>query len=410
VRTLEEHRDAILAAVTATEPVRLPLPDCLGLVLCEDVTSLVDLPGFDNSAMDGYAVRAADVATADPDVSGSAVRLPVVGEVAAGGVATRAVGPGEAVRIMTGAMMPDGADAIVKVEDTDGGTETVEVRAGAPPGTSVRPAGEDVRQGQVVLIAGTVIDPRRVALLAATGHGDALVRPRPRVAVVSTGAELVPPGERLRPGQIHESNSYMLEAAVVASGAVAVRQATVDDDAAAVLSAVAALAGDVDAIVTSGGVSMGAYDVVKESLRDHGVEFVQVAMQPGKPQGFGLVGDRKVPLFALPGNPVSSYVSFEVFVRPALRRMMGRSPESRATLTARLEHALSSPPGRAQVARAVASHTEQGWRADPVWGQASHFVADLARANALVFIPADVTRVEVGEPVDIWLLDEPGAG
>ena len=410
MRTLEEHRDAILAAVTATEPVRLPLPDCLGLVLCEDVTSLVDLPGFDNSAMDGYAVRAADVATADPDVSGSAVRLPVVGEVAAGGVATRAVGPGEAVRIMTGAMMPDGADAIVKVEDTDGGTETVEVRAGAPPGTSVRPAGEDVGQGQVVLIAGTVIDPRRVALLAATGHGDALVRPRPRVAVVSTGAELVPPGERLRPGQIHESNSYMLEAAVVASGAVAVRQATVDDDAAAVLSAVAALAGDVDAIVTSGGVSMGAYDVVKESLRDHGVEFVQVAMQPGKPQGFGLVGDRKVPLFALPGNPVSSYVSFEVFVRPALRRMMGRSPESRATLTARLEHALSSPPGRAQVARAVASHTEQGWRADPVWGQASHFVADLARANALVFIPADVTRVEVGEPVDIWLLDEPGAG
>jgi molybdenum cofactor synthesis domain-containing protein len=296
------------------------------------------------------------------------------------------------------------------VEDTDGGTETVEVRAGAPAGTSVRPAGEDVRQGQVVLIAGTVIDPRRVALLAATGHGDALVRPRPRVAVVSTGAELVPPGERLRPGQIHESNSYMLEAAVVASGAVAVRQATVDDDAAAVLSAVTALAGDVDAIVTSGGVSMGAYDVVKESLRDHGVEFVQVAMQPGKPQGFGLVGDRKVPLFALPGNPVSSYVSFEVFVRPALRRMMGRSPESRATLTARLEHALSSPPGRAQVARAVASHTEQGWRADPVWGQASHFVADLARANALVFIPADVTRVEVGEPVDIWLLDEPGAG
>ena len=410
MRTLEEHRDAILAAVTATKPVRLPLPECLGLVLCEDVTSLVDLPGFDNSAMDGYAVRAADVVAADPHVPGSVVRLPVVGEVAAGAVATRAVGPGEAVRIMTGAMMPDGADAIVKVEDTDGGTETVEVRAGVPAGTSVRPAGEDVKQGQVVLTAGTVVDARRVALLAATGHGDALVRPRPRVAVVSTGAELVPPGEPLRPGQIHESNSYMLEAAVVASGAVAVRQATVDDDVAAVLSAVAALADDVDAIVTSGGVSMGAYDVVKESLRDHGVEFVQVAMQPGKPQGFGLVGDRKVPLFALPGNPVSSYVSFEVFVRPALRRMMGRSPESRATMTARLEHALSSPPGRAQVARAVASPTEQGWRADPVWGQASHFVADLARANAFVFIPADVTHVEVGDTVDMWLLDEPGAG
>jgi molybdenum cofactor synthesis domain-containing protein len=410
VRTLEEHRDAILAAVTAAEPVRLPLAACLGLVLCEDVTSLVDLPGFDNSAMDGYAVRAVDVSAADPAVPGTAVRLPVVGEVAAGGVATRAVGPGEAVRIMTGAMMPEGADAIVKVEDTDGGTETVEIRACVPVGTSVRPAGEDVEQGQVVLTSGMEIDARRVALLAATGHADALVRPRPRVAIVSTGAELVPPGEPLQPGQIHESNSYMLEAAVVASGAVAVRQATVDDDPAAVLSAVAALADDVDAIVTSGGVSMGAYDVVKESLRDHGVDFVQVAMQPGKPQGFGLVGDRNVPLFALPGNPVSSYVSFEVFVRPALRRLMGRDLEQRTTLSARLEHALSSPPGRAQVARAVATHTEEGWRADPVWGQASHFVADLARANAFVFIPAETTRVEAGDVVDMWLLDEPGAG
>ena len=410
MRSLEEHRDAILAAVTPADAVRLPLTECLGLVLCEDVTSLVDLPGFDNSAMDGYAVRAVDVSAADPSVPDSAVRLPVVAEVAAGGVATRRVGPGEAVRIMTGAMLPEGADAIVKVEDTDGGTETVEIRAGAPAGTSVRPAGEDVKQGQVVLQAGMVVDARRVALLAATGHADALVRTRPRVAVVSTGAELVPPGEPLRPGQIHESNSYMLEAAIVASGAVAVRQATVDDDAAAVLAAVAELAADVDAIVTSGGVSMGAYDVVKESLRDNGVDFVQVAMQPGKPQGFGLVGDRRVPLFALPGNPVSSYVSFEVFVRPALRRLMGLQPEVRPTLTARLEHALSSPPGRAQVARAVATHTEQGWRADPVWGQASHFVADLARANAFVFVPPDVTRVEAGDDVEIWLLDDPGAG
>ncbi len=410
MRSLDEHRKAILAAVSPTPPVRLSLAECLGLVICEDVTSLVDLPGFDNSAMDGYAVRAVDVAGADATVPGSAVRLPVVAEVAAGAVATRAVRPGEAVRIMTGAMLPEGADSVVKVEDTDGGTETVEIRAGVPAGTSVRPAGEDVKQGQVVLSAGMVIDARRVALLAATGHPDALVRPRPRVAVVSTGAELVPPGEPLRPGQIHESNSYMLEAAVMSTGAVALRQLTVDDDPAAVLDAVRTLAADVDAIVTSGGVSMGAYDVVKESLRDQGVDFVQVAMQPGKPQGFGLVGDQKVPLFALPGNPVSSYVSYEVFVRPALRRLMGLEPELRPTVRARLEHPLSSPLGRAQVARAVSTHTDSGWRADPVWGQASHFVADLARANAFVFVPTDVTRVEAGDEVDMWLLDEPGAG
>ena len=410
MRTLEEHRAAILAAVTPAAPVRRPLADCLGLVLAEEVSSLVDLPGFDNSAMGGYAVRAVDVAATDPVVPGSAVRLPVVGEVAAGDVATRAVGPGEAVRIMTGAMLPEGADTIVKVEDTDGGTDVVEIRAGGPVGLSVRPAGEDVKEGQVLLSAGLELDARRIALLAATGHPDALVRPRPRVAVVSTGAELVEPGKPLSPGQIHESNSYMLEAAVAASGGVALRQATVDDDPEAVLAAVGALAGKVDAIITSGGVSMGAYDVVKESLRDNGVDFVQVAMQPGKPQGFGLVGDRRVPLFALPGNPVSSYVSFEVFVRPALRRMMGREPELRPTLTARLQSALSSPRGRAQVARAVASHTEEGWRADPVWGQASHFVADLARANAFVLIPADVTRVEAGDEVALWLLDEPGGG
>ena len=406
MRTLEEHRGVILAAVQPATPVRVPLGDSLGLVLVEDVRSLVDLPGFDNSAMDGYAVRSADVVVADPAVPTSAVTLPVVHEVAAGGVADRPLAPGEAIRIMTGAMMPVGADAVVKVEDTDGGTRTVEIRAGVPIGTSVRPAGEDVRVGDRVLRPGMVVDARRIALLAATGHGDVLVRPRPRVAVVSTGAELVPPGEALRPGQIHESNSYMIEAAVTACGGIPVRQPTVDDDPAAVLEVIARLAEDVDAIVTTGGVSMGAYDVVKASLRDHGVDFVQVAMQPGKPQGFGTVGSRDVPVFALPGNPVSSYVSFEVFVRPALRALMGLEPPLRPTLTARLLHPLSSPPGRTQIARAVATLGDAGWQADPVWGQASHFVADLARANALLVIPPGTTHAEAGDEVEMWLLDQ----
>ena len=406
MRTVDEHLAAILAAVLPAAPVRLPLSESLGLVLCEDIRSRVDLPGFDNSAMDGYAVRSADVRAADPAVPGSAVTLPVVGEVAAGGIATVPVGRGEAVRIMTGAMMPDGADAIVKVEDTDGGTQSVEIRAGVPVGRSVRPAGEDVREGTVVLEAGAVIDSRRVALLAATGHGEILVRPRPRVAVVSTGAELVPPGDPLAPGQIHDSNSHMLAAAVAECGAVTTHRLSIGDEGSEVLRVVEELAGQVDAIVTSGGVSMGAYDVVKEALRDSGtVDFVQVAMQPGKPQGFGVVGTQQVPLFALPGNPVSSYVSFEVFVRPALRALMGLKPHARQAVTARLMHDLRSPAGRTQIARAVAVRDGAGWQADPVWGQASHFIADLSRANALLVIPPDVTDLSAGDAVQIWLLD-----
>ena len=404
--SVEEHLATILAAVRPAEPVRLPLSDCVGLVLCEEIRSLVDLPGFDNSAMDGYAVRSADVEGADPAVPGSAVTLPVVGEVAAGGVATIPVALGQAVRIMTGAMMPEGADAIIRVEDTDGGTETVEIRAGAAIGTSVRPAGEDVRAGTVVLEAGSVIDARRVALLAATGHGDVLVLPRPRVAVVSTGAELVAPGQPLAPGQIHDSNSHMLEAALTECGAVTTHRLTIGDEGSEVIRVVEELAGQVDAIITSGGVSMGAYDVVKEALRDSGtVDFVQVRMQPGKPQGFGTVGERRVPLFALPGNPVSSYVSFEVFARPALRTMMGLRPAGRPSQKARLTHQLDSPVGRTQVARAVAVRDDAGWHADPVWGQASHFVADLSRANAFLIVPADVTHLAAGDEVEMWLLD-----
>ncbi len=404
--SVEEHLATILAAVRPAEPVRLPLSDCVGLVLCEEIRSLVDLPGFDNSAMDGYAVRSADVEGVDPAVPGSAVTLPVVGEVAAGGVATMPVALGQAVRIMTGAMMPEGADAIIRVEDTDGGTETVEIRAGAAIGTSVRPAGEDVRAGAVVLEAGSVIDARRVALLAATGHGDVLVLPRPRVAVVSTGAELVAPGQPLAPGQIHDSNSHMLEAALTECGAVTTHRLTIGDEGSEVIRVVEELAGQVDAIITSGGVSMGAYDVVKEALRDSGtVDFVQVRMQPGKPQGFGTVGERRVPLFALPGNPVSSYVSFEVFARPALRTMMGLRPAGRPSQKARLTHQLDSPVGRTQVARAVAVRDDAGWHADPVWGQASHFVADLSRANAFLIVPADVTHLAAGDEVEMWLLD-----
>ncbi|WP_347353561.1 molybdopterin molybdotransferase MoeA [Intrasporangium sp.] len=451
MRTAAEHLEAILTAITPAPRERVALAEAVGLALAEDVTATADLPGFDNSAMDGYAVQAGSLAGADAQP----VRLRIVGEVAAGAFGRFEVGAGEAARIMTGAPVPAGADAVIPVEQTDAAAEgAVTCRAPVDPGQFVRRRGEDVRAGTVVARAGQVVGPRTVALIAASGHADCLVHRRPHVVVVSTGDELVPPGQPLGPGQIHDSNSVMLQAAVVAAGATAeIRAAVADserdlllvlDEAIGPMETVettdpvgradaarqagtarrngtgrrarAGLAdepvGRADVIVTSGGVSMGAYDVVKSGLRGSGVEFVTVAMQPGKPQGFGFVlgtSGRRVPLFALPGNPVSSYVSFELFVRPALRRMMGRVPESRPTRRARVTQPLRSPAGRRQFARAVVDHDAAGeLLAEPVAGQGSHFVADLSRANALLVVPETVTQVAAGAELDVILLDVEG--
>ncbi|HRW19960.1 MAG TPA: molybdopterin molybdotransferase MoeA [Dermatophilaceae bacterium] len=432
MRTVEEHRDAALALVAPLPPVRVPLGEALGLVAAEPVVSLVDLPGFDNSAMDGYAVRAADVAGAGAgagagsgagagagvdagagEADGTSVRLPVVADLAAGDPADAVhVGPGQAARIMTGAPVPAGADTIVKVEDTDGGATDVEIHVGAPAGTSIRRRGEDLAAGGEVLAPGAVLTPRRLALLAASGHGEVLCHPRPRVAVLSTGAELVDPGKPLRPGQIHDSNSIMLEAAVTAAGARAAYRGHVGDHPDEVRALLARLAGEVDVVITSGGVSMGVHDVVKAVLREDrelgAVDFVQVAMQPGKPQGLGVlhgVGGRGMPFFGLPGNPVSSYVSFEVFVRPVLRRLMGLEPAVPPTVRAALTAPLRSPAGRRQIARAVLTESETGWLAEPVAGQGSHFVADLAASTGLLLVPEEVTTLAAGAQLDAIVLD-----
>lgn len=405
MRSVAEHRDAILAAVGPLPQREVDIDECLGLITVADVTARVDLPGFDNSAMDGYAVRAADVAGAQED---RPVALQVVGEVPAGGdAASLAVGAGQAVRIMTGAMMPAGADAVVMVEDTDGGLDRVTVRRAVPAGRSIRPAGEDVRAGTVVIPAGTEVNARIIGLAAATGHARLPVHPRPVIGVVSTGDELVEPGRTLRPGQIHESNSAMLAAAARALGATVALRMWTGDDPAAFVGLIEDLAGRCDVLITSGGVSMGAYDVVKAALADRGVEFVQVAMQPGKPQGFGLIGQRRVPLLALPGNPVSAFVSFETFVAPALMSLMG-ARHDRRVVHGVLGHGLTSPEGRTQIARAVTRRVGGVWIVDPVVGQGSHFIADLVRANSLVVIPAEWTDCAPGDEVEVWLLDEPG--
>ncbi|MET8574277.1 gephyrin-like molybdotransferase Glp [Streptomyces sp. NPDC005012] len=431
--TVEEHLEDILSTVRPLEPIELQLLDAQGCVLVEDVTVPVALPPFDNSSMDGYAVRVADVEGASEEFPAV---LDVVGDVAAGQEPGLRVGPGQAARIMTGAPLPPGAETVVPVEWTDGGLGAgpatgMRARSQAPEGASgqvrvhrpaeagahVRRAGSDMKAGDRALTAGTVLGPAQLALLASVGRATAKVRPRPRVVVLSTGSELVPPGEPLKAGQIHDSNSFALTAAAREAGAIAYRVGAVADDAETLRTSVDDQLVRADLLVTSGGVSVGAYDVVKEALTAPepadgeddepvapGVEFRRVAMQPGKPQGFGLIGPDHTPVLTLPGNPVSSFVSFEIFVRPVIRALMGlpedrlHRPRVRAALAA--DRALSSPRGRRQFLRGRVD----GDRVTPVGGAGSHLVGALAQADALIVVPEDVTSVEPGEDVEVVLL------
>jgi molybdopterin molybdotransferase len=407
LRTLEQHRDFLLSCVTELPPFRQHVLDALDLSICEDVVSGVDLPRFDNSAMDGYAVRARDVAAAE---DAAPVRLPVVGEVAAGSAVPHRLSPGTAMKIMTGAPVPPGADAIVPYEATDRGATEVTVSVPSAVGQHIRRVGEDVEAGVEVLREGDRLGVRQVGLLAAIGLDKVLVRPRPRVVVISTGSELVDPGLALdRDEQIYDSNSYMLAAAAKDAGAEVFRVGHVGDDPAALKQLVYDQLVRADLILTTGGVSQGDYDIVKAVLPEMGAtDFAAVAMQPGKPQGFGLIGDDRTPIVMLPGNPVSAFVSFEAFVRPVIRKLMGATPYVRPTIRCWASHAMRSIPGRTQLARGVVSYDQTGAReVELVGGHGSHLLGDLARANALVVLPRDVDLVAVGDELDVWLLDEP---
>ncbi|HYY11579.1 MAG TPA: gephyrin-like molybdotransferase Glp [Kineosporiaceae bacterium] len=400
--TVEEHRGRALAAFAPLPPVRVPLLRALGLVLAEDVVSSLVLPPFENSAMDGFAVRAADVAAAS---DADPVVLPVLGEVAAGGGRPAALEPGTAVRIMTGAPVPPGADAVVPVEWTAGWTdgERVVVHRAAEPGAFVRAAGGDVESGEVVLRAGARLSPRHLALLAAVGCADVAVRPAPRVVVLSTGSELVPLGQDPRYGEIHDSNGYGLTAAAAELGADASYAGIVADEPGAVRAALEAAAASADLVLTSGGVSAGTRDTVKEVLTALGtVRFDKVAMQPGMPQGFGTIGG--TPVFTLPGNPVSSMVSFEVFVRPALLAVLGVEGWQRPRVEAAATVGWSAPAGRRQYARATLDRHDGQVTVTPVGAQGSHLAADLAVATCLAVVPEDVTRVEPGDELECDLL------
>jgi molybdopterin molybdotransferase len=408
--SVEEYRARILAELVPLPASPMPLLDTLGLTSVGDLAALVSLPSFDNSSMDGYAVAWEDVKDASAE---RPVVLPVVGENAAGAATLLALAPGTAAKIMTGAPLPVGADTVVPYESTDRGVASVRIEV-APQrvGHFVRPEGDDVELGDLVLPAGTRIGPRHLGLLAATGHASVPARPRPRVVVISTGSELREPGQPLGPDSIYDANSYLLAGAAKAAGAIAYRVGLVPDQPDAFLEALDDQLVRADLVVTSGGVSVGDYDVVKEALRGRGVWFGPLAMQPGKPQGFGYVGPDRTPLLALPGNPVSAWISFQLFVRPALRRLQGIFPEEPVTTTARLTEAITSIPGKRQFLRAMVGPADEATAgrgaltATPAGGPGSHLLGDLALATGLIVVPEETTALPAGAEVEVLRFDD----
>jgi molybdopterin molybdotransferase len=408
--SVAEAQQAILSNIRRLEPETVSLLEALGRVLAEDVIAATSLPAFDNSAMDGYAVRADDLLGASPD---RPVRLPIVADVPAGHPTAVEIAAGTAARITTGAMLPRGADAVVPVEDTDdsarGASEllkSVAIYHAPELGAHVRRVGDDVRRGEHVLSAGTLIRPSEVALLSALGHDRVMVYRCPRVALLATGDELVPFEQQPGPGQIRNVNEYSTAALVRRYGGVPLLLGIAHDRTEEVAAKLEEAIGQgADLIVASAGVSVGAYDVVKDAVHAHGsIDLWKVRMRPGKPIAFGSY--RQVPFFGLPGNPVSAMMTFEQFVRPVLRIMCGFTQWKKPTVTVTLLEAIESD-GRETYARAWVERRDGVWTARLSGGQGSNMLNSLARANALVIVPDGVTHLDAGAPAQAQMLDWP---
>lgn len=398
----EEARKVILDSVRPLPGRTVALDDALGRILAEDVVSTEAIPPFVNSAMDGYAVRGADLADAP-------VRLRVIGERAAGAVGAEMVGPGEALRIMTGAPMPEGADTVVPVELTAADGAFVEIRKLVKAGANIRQAGEDVRAGETVLAAGTLLRPSELGLLAALGRPRVAVVPAPVVAVITTGDELVDVAEPLGPGQIRDANLHSLCAQVRACGAVPLPVPRVKDDASILEAALRGALARADAVITNGGISMGEYDHIRPVLERLGIRqlFWQVAQKPGKPMAFSLAGDK--PVFGVPGNPVSALICFEMYVRPALRRMMGHPLLHRPARKARWAEPQkkSADDSRVHFHRVLLREEAGELWASSTGPQGSGILTSMTRARALALLAAEAHDVQRGDLVTVQLMDEP---
>jgi molybdopterin molybdotransferase len=398
--SVDEALERILARIEPLEPTEVGLLDALGGVLTEDATADRDVPPFRNSAMDGYAVRGADVAR-------DGVTLRVVGAIAAGSMPDRAVEAGEAIRIMTGAPMPDGADTVVRVEDTDNGAAVVTINKATPKGLAVRQAAEDLRKGEVVLARGTLLRHPEIGVLASIGRAKVNVVRRPNIAVLSTGDELVDIDEEPGPGKIRDANRYSLAAAVRATGCAAFELGIARDSADDLRHALGNAAFG-DLVVTSGGVSVGDHDHVKPVVDAMGqMDFWSIALRPGRPLAFGELRTKRgaVPIFGLPGNPVSALLTFELFVRPALLKMSGRTKLHRRRVQARLLDRIEKPVGLRMFARGIYDAAAGTVRS--TGPQGSGILRSMSLANALIDLPEPTAATDPGDTVNVVLTDLP---
>jgi molybdopterin molybdotransferase len=414
--SVEEALEKVLSYVEVLEPERKPILDCLGQVLAEDVYSTINIPPLDNSAMDGYALRAEDTRGASES---SPRYLVVVGEVAAGSMPTKEVRPGMAIRIMTGAPLPEGADAVVQFEDTDevnrkssgGDLSYIGILCQAKKELNVRGKGEDITRGDLVLKKGKVLRPQEIGVLASLGHSTALVIRRPIVAILATGDELIGVDQPLAPGKIHVSNNYTIAAEVSRYGGIP-KILGIGRDSVRSLTEKIDEGLDADMLITSGGVSKGDYDIVKDVLAEHGeVGFWTVCMKPGKPLAFGIIKqtergkDKKVPHLGLPGNPVSSMVTFEQFARPAILKMMGKKILAKPAIRAVIEDDVLDTDGRRLFVRVSVTKHGGRYHASVTGPQGSGILTSMVKANGLAIIPEGSKGVKAGDMVEVQMLD-----
>jgi molybdopterin molybdotransferase len=407
VISVDEARERILDHARVLEPVRVPILDALNMVLAEDLVAGFDIPPLTNAAMDGYAVIAANTERASES---SPVRLRVIEELPAGRPARLVVEPGTAIRIMTGAPLPPGADTVVQFENTTEGQGTtpkgwVDVLVPAGSGINIRQAGEDVRRGAAIVQRGVVLRPADIGVIASLGRASVLVHRRPRVAILSTGDEVIEPGHELEPGQIYDANGYALAAQVKSAGGEPVMLGIARDEMGDLIAKIQRGL-ETDLIVTSAGVSTGDYDIVKDALVAQGeISFWLVRMRPGKPLAFGQM--RGIPHIGLPGNPVSSMISFELFARPAILKMLGKTNFERPTIDAISSDIIINRDNRRSFYRARVEHGADGYVARLTGPQGSGILTSMMQANCLLVVPEEVSRVEPGDRVQVVLIDQP---